>query len=63
MDLDDKAEKIQVAVWPHTFYGALGQTIGDKHFQSLRRAATTVLIGDHKQGSSCSAPLPFASNL
>lgn len=27
-------------------------TIGEKHFTNLRRAATTVLVGDHKQASS-----------
>lgn len=50
--LEDRAEKIQTAIWPATFYGALGMTIGEKHFTNLRRAATTVLVGEHKQASS-----------
>lgn len=49
---EERAEKIQTAIWPATFYGALGMTIGEKHFTNLRRAATTVLVGDHKQASS-----------
>lgn len=39
LDLDDRAEKVQVAIWPAVFYGALGQVIGEKHFETLRRAA------------------------
>lgn len=38
--------------WPAVFYGALGLTIGDKHFTALRRSATNVLVGDHKHASS-----------
>lgn len=52
LSLEERAEKIQTAIWPAVFYGALGQTIGTKHFTTLRRAATTVLVGDHKHASS-----------
>lgn len=52
LTLDDRAEKIQVAVWPAVFYGALGTSIGQKHFTTLRRAPATVLVGDHKHASS-----------
>ena len=52
LPLDEKAEKIQVAIWPAVFYGALGIQIGHKHFVSLRRAAASVLVGDHKHASS-----------
>lgn len=45
LDLDERAEKIQVAIWPAVFYGTFGQVIGDKHFKALRRAAATVLVG------------------
>ena len=52
LSLDDRAEMIQVAVWPAVFYGALGLTIGERHFATLRRAATNVLVGEHKHASS-----------
>lgn len=52
LSLEERAEKIQTAIWPATFYGALGMTIGDKHFTNLRRAATNVMVGEHKQASS-----------
>ena len=52
LSLEERAEKIQTAIWPAVFYGALGLTIGDKHFTTLRRAATNVLVGDHKYASS-----------
>ena len=52
LTLDDRAEKIQIAIWPAVFYGALGASIGQKHFTSLRRAAATVLVGDYKHASS-----------
>lgn len=52
LDLDERAEKIQSAIWPATFYGALGVPIGEKHFVSLRRAAANVLVGDHKHAAS-----------
>ena len=52
LDLDERAEKIQVAVWPAVFYGTFEQVIGDKHFNALRRAAATVLVGDHKHACS-----------
>lgn len=55
LDLDERAEKIQVAIWPAVFYGTLGQVIGDKHFKALRRAASNVLVGDHKHASSFTA--------
>ena len=50
--LDERGEKIQVAVWPAVFYGALGTYIGAKHFATLRRAAANVLVGEHKHASS-----------
>ena len=52
LSLEERAEKLQSAIWPAVFYGALGQTIGCKHFTTLRRAATSVLVGDHKHASS-----------
>lgn len=52
LPLDERAEKIQTAIWPATFYGALGVSIGSRHFVTLRRAACNVLVGDHKYASS-----------
>lgn len=52
LSVDERAEKIQVAIWPAVFYGALGVAIGNKHFVALRRAATSVLVGDHKHAAS-----------
>ena len=40
------------AVWQKIFYGLEGIGIGQSHFDKLRRAATTALIGNHKQASS-----------
>lgn len=51
LGIDERAEKLQAAVWPATFYGTLGMTIRT-HYAALRRAATNVLVGDHKHGSS-----------
>ena len=34
------------------FFGTLGMPLGDKHFKALRRAASNVLVGDHKHASS-----------
>lgn len=56
--LEERAEKLQTAVWPAVFYRALGLTIGDKHFTTLRRAAANVLVGEHKHASSAMAYLP-----
>ena len=50
--LEERAEKIQVAIWPAVFYGALGVAIGNRHFVTLRRAASNVLVGDHKYAAS-----------
>ena len=55
LTLDERAEKIQVAIWPAVFYGALGVSIGQKHFTTLRRAASNVLVGDHKHAASAIA--------
>lgn len=52
LSLDERAEKLQAAVWPATFYGTQAITIGDKHYATLRRAATNVMVGDHKHASS-----------
>lgn len=52
LNIDEKGEKIQTAIWPYLFYGTLGMPLGDKHFKALRRAATNVLVGDFKHASS-----------
>ena len=40
------------AVWQKILYGLEGIGIGQSHFDKMRRAATTALIGNHKQASS-----------
>lgn len=49
--IQDKATKIQVAIWPLAFYGAESQLLGDAHFKLLRRQAADALIGHHKFAS------------
>lgn len=39
LSLHQRAEKIQIAIWPALFYGTLGLAIGDKQLAILRRAA------------------------
>ena len=48
---DMKASLIY-AVWQKIFYGLEGVGLGLTHFNRMRRAATTALIGNHKQASS-----------
>lgn len=52
LSIQDKASKIQTAIWPVAFYGAESQVIGETHFTQLRRAASDALIGKHKFASS-----------
>ena len=51
-DLTQKADRIQNAIWPHAFFGAESQLVGEAHFKELRRAATTALVGPEQQASS-----------
>ena len=51
-DLPQKASLIQTAIWPHAFFGAESQLVGENHFKELRRAATTALVGPEQQASS-----------
>lgn len=51
-DLVQKACLIQSAIWPHAFFGAEAQLVGENHFKELRRAATTALVGPEQQASS-----------
>ena len=51
-DILQKARFIQTAVWPHAFFGAEHQVVGEKHFRTLRREAATALIGPESQISS-----------
>ena len=52
LSLDEKAMKIQSAVWPLAFYAAESQFIGESHLTKLRRLATDALLGKHKYASS-----------
>ena len=58
-----KAQFIQTAIWPHAFFGAENQIVGDKHFRTLRREATTALVGPETQISSWLAVHLFSSQL
>ena len=52
LTIDERASKIQMAIWPLAFYAAESQFIGESHFVKLLRQATDVLIGKHKYASS-----------
>ena len=52
LTIDERASKIQMAIWPLAFYAAESPFIGESHFVKLRRQATDVLIGKHKYASS-----------
>ena len=52
LTIDERASKIQMAIWPLAFHAAESQFIGESHFVKLRRQATDVLIGKHKYASS-----------
>ena len=61
--ITQKAQFIQTAIWPHAFFGAETQIVGEKHFRTLRREATIALIGPEKQISSWLAVHLFSSQL
>ena len=63
LDITHKARLIQTAIWPHAFYGAETQIVGDKHFRTLRREATKALIGPEAQISSWLAVHLFSPQL
>ena len=73
MDIKSKAKFVQSAVWPTALYSATTQMIGQKHWQSLRRAVARALLSDHNYASAfvaCSCyvpglqdPLLYALNL
>ena len=48
----DMKASLVYAVWQKILYGLEGIGIGQSHFDKMRRAATTALIGSHKQASS-----------
>ena len=62
-DLLQKARFIQTAVWPHAFFGAETQVVGDSHFRTLRREAAMALIGPESQISSWLAVHVFSQQL
>ena len=62
-DLIQKARFIQTAVWPHAFFGAETQIVGESHFRTLRREAAKALVGPHSQISSYLAVHVFTPQL
>ena len=58
-----KARFIQTAVWPHAFFGAETQIVGESHFRTLRREAASALLGPHPQISSFLAVHIFSPQL
>ena len=62
-DLIQKARFIQTAVWPHAFFGAETQIVGESHFRTLRREAARSLVGRHSQISSYLAVHVFTPQL
>lgn len=62
-DILQKARFIQTAVWPHAFFGAETQIVGDKHFRTLRREAAMALVGPESQISSWLAVHIFSPQL
>lgn len=62
-DILQKARQIQTAIWPHAFYGAETQAVGDVHFRSLRREAATALVGPEHHISSWLALHVFSPHL
>ena len=63
LDIAHKARIIQTAIWPHAFFGAETQIVGDEHFRTLRREATMALIGPEAQISSWLAVHLFSTQL
>ena len=62
-DIIHKARFIQTAVWPHAFFGAETQIVGEAHFRTLRREAARALVGPHAQVSSYLAVHIFTPQL
>ena len=62
-DIVQKARFVQTAVWPHAFFGAETQIVGDKHFRTLRREAAAALVGPESQISSWLAVHIFSTQL
>ena len=62
-DILHKARFIQTAVWPHAFFGAETQIVGEAHFRTLRREAARALVGPHTQVSSYLAVHVFTPHL
>ena len=62
-DMLHKARFIQTAVWPHAFFGAETQVVGEAHFRTLRREAARALVGPHAQVSSYLAVHLFTPQL
>ena len=62
-DIPQKARFIQTAVWPHAFFGAETQVVGDSHFRTLRREAAMALVGPESQISSWLAVHIFSKQL
>ena len=62
-DLLQKARFIQTAVWPHAFFGAETQIVGEQHFRTLRREAAIALVGPESQVSSWLAVHAFSPQL
>lgn len=61
--IHQKACFIQTAIWPHAFFGAETQIVGEKHFRTLRREAATALVGPESQISSWLAVHLFSPQL
>ena len=52
LSIQEKAKMIQTAIWPTALYSADSLTLGAKHFDNLRRAATNALVYEHKIAST-----------
>ena len=51
LGLQDKCKLIQTSIWPMALYAAEFTYVGQKHFQDLRRAVVTCLIGNRKMAN------------
>ena len=51
LSIQDKCKLIQTSIWPLALYAAEFTYVGQKHFQDLRRAVITCLIGHRKMAN------------
>ena len=62
-DISQKSTIIQTGVWPAALHSADTQIVGDKLWGKLRRAATTALVGNHRNACSYLACTVLSTNI